>query len=159
MLRCCLTSLVLCLFSAFTFAESPLTEANLRFISSELARASADKNTSVLEKYFYAGTKVVLATEPNHPETSKEYSFAQYLALSQTSSRLVESRQTTEEILAIKIDQKRQQAYVKERLTSLTKTMGLTLKDVVLSNTTYGVINQQVKVLDTHLRWLSSETQ
>lgn len=150
---------IFAIFPPSLHAASPLTEANLRLISNELAQASAAQDTQVLEKYFYPGSKVVLAPEPSKPQQSKQYSFAEYLELTKTSLRLVESKRTVDEILSIKIDKKRQRAHVKERLTSFTQTMGLTLKDVVLSNTTYGVVDHQVKVLSTHLRWLSSETQ
>ena len=85
-----------------------------------------------------------------------EIGYDEYMALSQMSMQVMERVDIHDEIISISVDEANNQATIEEKTTAFIEAMGMKIKDVSLTKTTYGVIDGQIKVLSTEDQLISS---
>ena len=137
-------------------ANPVLDEATVREISAEVAQALRDSDMSVLEKYLHRDSRIVIDVDPAVNAGQHEIGYDEYMALSQMSMQVMESVDIHDEIISISVDEANNEATIEEKTTALVEAMGMKIKDVSLTKTTYGVIDGQIKVLSTEDQLISS---
>ncbi len=146
----------LALMPLSALANPVLDEATVRGISAEVAQALRDSDMSVLEKYLHRDSRIVIDVDPAVNAGQHQISYDEYMALSQMSMQVMDNVEIHDEIIAISVDEANNEATIEEKTTALIEAMGMKIKDVSLTKTTYGVIDGQIKVLSTEDQLISS---
>lgn len=148
--------LSLAVFVGTVFAEPKLDESKVRQISKEITESVLNKDISVIEKYMYSGTKIVIDMDPEYNSGEKEISYDEYLKLAKMSMKIMGDIELFDEVLSITIDSERNQATIEEKTTVVMKMMGMDYEDVAISKTTYGVVEGKIKVISVEELLVSS---
>jgi len=137
-------------------ANPVLDEKTVRGISAELAQGLRDSDITVLEKYLHRDSRIVIDLDPALNSGQQEVSYDDFMTLAQMSMQAFEDVKIHDEVLSVSVDKAKNQATIEEKTTAIIQAMGMTIKDVSLTKTTYGVIDGQIKVLSTEDQLLSS---
>lgn len=148
--------LALTLFSSSLYADPVLTEQKVKDISKEMVQAIKDKDFSVMEKYMYPGSKITVDLDPANNRGEKEVSYEEFMMLTKMSMQMMGDAEIHDELLSISVDKEKNQATIEEKTTIVMEMMGMTLEDISIGKTTYGVIDGQIKVLSTEDQLISS---
>lgn len=150
-------SICLILWSGFAVAEPVLDEDTVMGISAEFTQALKDADITVFEKYLYAESKIVVDLDPSNSAGQMEISYDDYMGMMEMALPLMQDADIHAEVLSISIDDENKQATIKEKTTALMDMMGVKIKDVSVSETTYGIVDGQIKVLVATDQLISSE--
>lgn len=137
-------------------ANPVLDEATVRGISAEVAQALRESDMSVLEKYLHSDSRIVIDLDPAINRGQQQISYDEYMALAAMSMQVMQSVDIHDEIISVSVDAANNEATIEEKTTAIIEAMGMTIKDVSLTKTTYGVIDGHIKVLSTEDQLLSS---
>jgi hypothetical protein len=140
-------SLVLVLLSFNANASPVLTEEKVRSISAEITQAARDKEFSVIEKYMYPGSKITVDLDPAPNSGETEFGYEEYMQLTRQSWGMVNNVEVNVEELSLSVDQENNQATIKEKSVVVYEMMGMKIKDVSVGQTTYGVVDGEIKIL------------
>lgn len=150
-------SICLILWSGFAVAEPVLDEDTVKGISAEFTQALKEADIAVFEKYLYAGSKIVVDLDPSNSAGQMEISYDDYMGMMEMALPLMQDADIHAEVLSISIDDENKQATIKEKTTAMMDMMGVKIKDVSVSETTYGIVDGQIKVLVATDQLVSSE--
>ena len=154
-LVCVIVSLLL--FSNYAAAEPKLTKDVVKAISVELTDAVKAGDISVFEKYLYPGSKIVIDMDPSPGAGEMELPYDQYMQILAMSLPMMKDAELHDETLSISIDDVNNQATIREKTTATIEIMGTKMQDVSINETTYGIVNGQIKVLTATDQLISSE--
>ncbi len=147
----------LLLFSGYASANPTLTEDVIKGISAELKQAMENGDIAVFEKYLYPGSKIVIDMDPSNSAGQVEVSYDDYMQLLEMSLPLMQNAVLHDEVLSISIDDANNQATIREKTNITVEVMGIKVRDVSISETTYGIVNGQIKALAATDQLVSSE--
>lgn len=140
----------------FAFAEPTITEDMLKSISKEINQSVKDGDVSVVKKYVYPGTKIIVDMDPSPSAGKSEIPYDKYIALTEMGFSALEDAEISDEIISIKIDREKNQGTIEEKTTATLKMLGIKIRDVSISTTVYGVVDGEVKALRTEDELISS---
>lgn len=154
-----MTRILICLLliSGFATAETVLDEDAVIGISDEVKQAIKNGDLAVFKKYLYPGSKIVVDMDPSNSAGQVEVSYADYMQLLEMALPLMQEADIQDEIISVSIDEAKNQAAVKEKNTVTMDMMGIKMRDVSISETVYGIVNGQIKVLSATDQLISSE--
>ncbi len=148
--------LIFALLSINAYAEPVVDEETVRSISAELAQAGRDKNISVIEKYIYPGSILIVDMDPAPGMGETEIGYEDYMKLTEQSWSMINSVDIHDEELSLSVDKDKNQATIEEKTTVDYEMAGMKIRDVAISKTTYGVVEGQIKILKTSDQLISS---
>jgi len=142
-------SVLICLvlWSGFASAEPVLDEDTVMGISAEFSQAIKDANIEPFRKYLYPESKIVVDLDPSNSAGQVEISYDDYMGMIEMALPMMQDADFHEEVLSISVDDAANQATIKEKTMATMEIMGMKIKDVSISETTYGVVDGQIKVL------------
>ena len=143
--------------SGHAFAEPVVDEKTVRAISDEFLDAALEGDMSVFEKYMYPGSKITIDLDPAEDRGELEVSYDDFMQLTEMAIGMLQEADIDNEVLSVSVDAARNEATIREETTSVMTMMGITMRDVSIATTTYGVVNGQIKVLETKDELISSE--
>ena len=149
--------LALLVFSGHVHANPVVDKAAVIAISAELSAAVENRDMSVFRKYLYPDTRIVVDMDPASDAGQMELGYDDYMAVTEMAFGAMESADIQEEILSVSVDEKRNQATIEQKTTATLQVMGMKMRDVSISKTTYGVVDGQIKVLYAEDQLISSE--
>lgn len=149
-------ALALALIPLSGLANPVVDESTVRGISAELAQGLRDSDITVLKKYLHRDSRIIIDLDPAVNSGQQEIGYDQFIALSEMSLQMMESVDIHDEVLSVSVDEANNEATIEEKTTAIIEAMGMKLKDVSLTTTTYGVIDGQIKVLSTEDQLISS---
>ena len=147
----------LLLFSATVSADPVLDEAVVKEVSAELKHAVLNGDISVFKKYLYPGSKIVIDVDPSPSAGQVEVGYADYMNLLEMSLPMMQGADINDEVLSIVVDSEKNEATIREKIVVVMDAMGVKVRDVSISETTYGVVNGQIKALVAMDQLVSSE--
>ena len=144
-----LASLITCLvlWSGFAIAEPVLNEDTVKGISAELTLAAKNADMATFEKYLYSGSKIIVDLDPSLSAGEMEIAYDEYMAMLEMALPMMQDAELYAEILSISVDDKNNQATIREKTIMTADMMGMKIQDVSISETTYGVVRGEIKVL------------
>lgn len=147
---------ILCVVGFSANAEVKITEKLIKSISKELLVSVKTQDTAILKKYLYPGTKLIVDMDPSPSAGKLEITYEKYMALVDMSYKLMKNAEIHDEVISIKIDEEKNQGTIEEKTTVTLDMMGIKMRDVSISTTTYGVVNGEVKALRAEDELISS---
>jgi hypothetical protein len=156
MFRLISASLVLVLLSINANANPVLTEEKVRSINAEITQAARDRDFSVIEKYIHPSSSIVIDLDPAPNVGETEISYDEYIQLTRQSWGMVNNVDVNVQELSLSVDQENNQATIKEKSIVTYEMMGMKIKDVSVGETTYGVLDGQIKILKVADQLISS---
>ena len=148
--------LALMLTTGIAIADPIIDEAKVKEIGLEFKYSIKNKDFSIIEKYMYPGSKVVIDMDPANGRGEKEISYKKYMVLMKMSYQMMGESDIHEEILSISVDKAKNEATVEAKTTAILTMMGMKVEDVSINKTKYGVVNGEIKVLSTEDQLISS---
>ena len=149
--------LALVVIPGTALAEPVVDEATVRAISKEFNKAIVNGDLSVFEKYMYPGSKITIDMDPAKDRGNMDISYDDFMQLTTMALEMMEGADVEDEVLSVSVDDASNQATVREKTTATVSMMGIKMRDVSIATTTYGVVNGQIKVLETQDELISSE--
>ena len=143
--------------SGHAFAEPVVDEETVRAISDEFLDAVLEGDMSVFEKYMYSGSKITIDVDPAEDRGELEIGYDEFMQLTKMAIDMLQEADIDNEVLSVSVNAARNEATIREETTSVMTMMGITMRDVSIATTTYGVVNGQIKVLETRDELISSE--
>ena len=137
-------------------AEPVLDEETVKAISQEMLQAVKNGNFAPFQKYMYPGSKIVVDLDPSNSAGQTEISYDEFMSLTQMALGMMQGADIQDEVISISVDERRNQATIVEKTTTVLDMMGTRIRDVSVSETTYGVVDGQIKVLSTEDQLISS---
>jgi hypothetical protein len=156
MIRLLSVSLVFLLLSFNAYADPVVNAETVRAISAELVQAAKDKNISIVEKYMYPGSIIIVDLDPDPNGGESQIGYDEYIKLTQMGFGLVENPVVHVEELSLSVDEENNQATIEEKSSVNYEMMGMKVQDVSVGKTTYGVVNGEIKVLKFSDQLISS---
>ena len=146
----------LVLWSGFAIADPVLDEDVVKGISAELSTAIENADIAPFKKYLHPTSKIIVDLDPSNSAGEMEISYDDYMGMMEMALPMMQGSDIQEEILSISVDSANNQATIKEKNIAVMDIMGVKVKDVSISETTYGVIDGQIKVLIAKDQLISS---
>lgn len=138
------------------YADPVLNEETVEAISEEMTQAVLNNDFSVIEKYMYPGSEIIIDMDPAPGRGETKIEYDEYMKLTKMSMGMMKNPVIDNEILSIKIDGSKNEATIEEKTTAVMEMMGMKMRDVSISKTTYGVVNGEIKVLTARDQLISS---
>lgn len=148
--------IALLLVPGYVNADPTVDEATVKAISQEFTQAMKNGDISVFEKYMYPGSKIVVDMDPSNSSGQVDISYDQFMQLTEMAIGMMGDAEIHEEVISVTVDEKNNQATIKEKTSATIEMMGMKMRDVSIATTTYGVIDGQIKVLSTEDQLISS---
>lgn len=148
---------IVAIASGSAFADPVVDEGVVRAISAEILQAVKEGDTSILEKYFYPGSKIVIDTDPAPDAGQTEVSYEDFMAVAEMGMEAMRNSEYVVEITGVSVDEKRNQATIEETGTIVGEMMGIMLAQVSVSKTLYGVVGGEIKVLSSEEQLVSMD--
>lgn len=133
--------------SGSVFSDPVLDEAKVKEISEEFKQAMKNKDISVFEKYLYPGSKIIIDMDPKNNRGEKEISYDDYMKMAKMSLDMMSDSEIHDELLSITINKEMNEATIEEKTTAVVVMMGMKMEDISINQTTYGIVNGEIKVL------------
>lgn len=154
-----LVSVLICflLTPGVAAAETVLDESTVKGISEELKQGVLSGDITPFKKYLYSGSKIVVDLDPSGSEGQIEVSYDDYINLMEMALPLMQHADIQDEVLSVSIDEKSNQATIREKTSVTIDMMGTRIRDVSISETTYGIVDGQIKALSATDELISSE--
>ncbi len=143
--------------SGHASAETTLTEEVVKGISIEMKQAVQDADITVFEKYLYPGSRILVDLDPSNSAGQTEVGYDDYMQLLEMSLPLMQDAVLHDEVLSIFIDDENNQATIREKTSVTIEMMGIKIRDVSISETTYGIVDGQIKAIVATEQLISSE--
>lgn len=140
-----------------TNAEPVVDESAVRAITDELYAAMLEGDVSVFEKYMYEGSRIVIDTDPSNSAGQVEVPYEQFMGLLALSLSAMQDADIHNETISIDVDEKNNQATIKEKTIAVVEMMGVKVRDESISVTTYGVVDGQIKMLSAEDQLVSTD--
>jgi len=153
-----LTSVIFCLilWSGFAAAEPVIDEDTVRGISAEFSAAIETADIATFRKYLHPTTRIIVDLDPSNSAGEMEIGYDDYMGMMEMALPMMQGSDIQEEVIAITVDEANNRATLKEKTTALMDVMGVKLKDVSISETTFGIIDGEIKVIVAKDQLISS---
>ncbi|MEM7431915.1 MAG: hypothetical protein AAF351_08240 [Pseudomonadota bacterium] len=148
--------LLVLMWAGYSQAEPVIDEDTLRSISAELIEAATDGNVAPFKKYLYEGSEMVVDLDPSPSAGEMAISYDEYVPLLEMAIPMMKGADLHVEVLSVSIDEAANEGTIREKSTSVMEMMGTKIRDVSISESTYGVVNGQIKLLRASDQVLSS---
>jgi hypothetical protein len=145
------------LMSGVSAAETTLDENTTIAISEELQQAVKNGNLATFKKYLYPGSEIIVDLDPSAGVGETPVSYSDYISLLEMTLPMMQDAIVHVEVLSVSVDERSNQSTIRERNTVTMKMMGTTIRNVSISETTYGIVAGQTKVLSATDQIVSSE--
>lgn len=149
--------LALIVIPVLAIAEPVVDEGTVRAIAQELNQSFVDGDISVLKKYMYPGSKIIVDTDPTVNRGQIEVDYDSFMQLTEMALKSMQEASAHDEVLSVSIDPEANQATIREKTTATMSMLGAKVRDVSISTTTYGVVDGEIKVLVVEDELVSSE--
>ncbi len=157
MIRVSTLLLVLTVMPVSVFAEPILDEDTVRAVARELNQSFVDRDISVLKKYMYPGSRIIVDTDPAVNRGQIEVDYDSFMQLTEMAVQNLQEASVHDEVLSVSVDSEANQATIREKTTATMSMLGSKARDVSISTTTYGVVDGEIKVLITKDELISTE--
>lgn len=119
---------------------------------------SGDKEAIMnnLKKYLYKDSEITIDMSPAPNVGQSQVDLDKYLGLLSASLETIEKSDVTTQLLSINVDDAKNTGTIKTKTIALVEMFGMKLEDVSVSETTYGVINGEIKILSSVDELISS---
>jgi hypothetical protein len=114
------------------------------------------QDSSVLKKYIYPGTKIIIDMDPSPSSGKTEIPYEKYMPLIDMSYKMMKGADIHEELISIKIDTENNEGTIEEKTTAVLTISGMKIRDISINQTTYGIVNGEVKILRTEDELIST---
>ena len=141
--------------SGYAFAEPIVNEATVRAISAEMLEAAKKGDASIIRKYYYPGSKILVDLDPAVGTGQSEVRYEDFLMLAEMGMASMANAEVAVEITRVSVDEARNEATVEEHSTIVAEMMGVMIAEVSVSETRYGVVDGEIKVLSADNRLVS----
>jgi len=141
-------------FSAAAPAAPELDEATVRSIVGDIVEAFNQRDLDVIKAYLYPGTKIVLDLDPAGGTSPVEIEHDRYLLMLEMGMGALEGSDIQHEILKLEVDPSSNTAFVGSRASTVADIMGVRVHEDTISETTYGIVDGEIKVLSIFSRVL-----
>jgi len=149
-------SICLLLWSGFAVADPVLDEDIIEGIRAEFSLAMENADVATFQKYLYPGSKIIIDLDPSLSAGETEIGYEDYMAMLEMGLQLMKDAEMDEELLSISIDAENNQATLREKTTATMIIMGMKFQDATISETTFGVVGGEIKVLVAREQLISS---
>ena len=146
---------IIAIASGSALAAPVINEDIVRAISAEMLQAAKDGDISVVEKYYYPGSKIVIDMDPADGVGQSEVGYEEFLQVAEMGMEALSNAEFLVEITGVIVDGRKNQATIKEMSTVVSEIMGVMLTQVSVTETLYGVVDDQIKVLETQEQLVS----
>ena len=148
---------ILAIASGSAFAEPVIDEGVVRAISAEMFQAVKEGDISIVEKYYYPGSKIVLDMDPADDAGRSEIGYEEFLMLAEVGIESMSGGEYMVEVTDVVVDEEKNQATIEESSTAVTEMMGVMLTQSSVSTTLFGVVDGEIKVLASEERLVSMD--
>ena len=138
-------------------AEPVLDEDTVRAIAQKLNQSFIDGDISILKKYMYPGSKIIVDTDPTVNRGQIEVDYDSFMQLTEMAVQNMQEASVHDEVLSVSVDAAANEATIREKTTATVSMLGSKVRDVSISTTTYGVVGGEIKVLVVEDELISSE--
>lgn len=157
MIRTLSVVLALIVIPGLAVAEPVLDEATVRAIAKELNQSFIEGDMSILRKYMHPDSRIVMDTDPAVNRGQVEVDYDSFMQLSEMAIQNMQDATVYDEVLSVSIDAEENQATIREKTIATVSMMGMTMRDVSISTTTYGIVDGEIKVLVVEDELISTE--
>lgn len=141
--------------SGSAFANPVVDEDTVRAISAEMVEAAEKGDASIIEKYYYPGSKIVVDMDPADNVGETEVDYADFLMLAEMGMASMAGADIDVKITDVQVDKSRNEATIEEHATIVAEMMGVKVAEVSVTETRFGVVNGEIKVLASDNRLIS----
>ena len=149
-------ALILIVFSGHVLANPVVDKAAVLAISDEMTAAAINGDMTVFEKYLYPGTRIVVDMDPANSGGQIEIGYEDYMALTEMALGAMQNAEIHDELISVSVDEAKNEATVEQKTTASLEMLGVKMRDVSISKTTYGVVDGRIKVLYAEDQLISS---
>ena len=145
-------ALILFIFLPFTSmvnADPILNEDTVKAISTEMSDAFKNGDITTFEKYYYSGSDITIDTNPDVHQGEKKISYDELMKMTEMAFSMMKNTEIHEQILSISVDTQKNEAIIEEKTIATVEMMGMKLEDISINQTTYGIVNGEIKVLQS----------
>lgn len=128
--------------------DGTLSEAQVTTIHKKITQGFLEGDLSFIDKYLYPGTKIFVDLDPSPSAGEKEVSMQEYRGMLEMGMQMMEDAEVDEQILKVTTDKDRNTVTIESKTIAQMTMMGIPMEDVSISTTVYGVVNNQIKVLE-----------
>ncbi len=157
MIRVSSLLLALILMPALAVAEPVVDEDTVRAIAKELNQSFVEGDISVLKKYMYPGSRIIVDMDPANNRGQVEIDYANFMQLTEMAVQAMQGASVQDEVLSVTVNSADNEATILEKTIATVSMMGTTVRDVSISTTTYGVVDGEIKVLVAEDELISTE--
>ena len=157
MIRVSSLLLALILMPALAVAEPVVDEDTVRAIAKELNQSFVEGDISVLKKYMYPGSRIIVDMDPANNRGQVEIDYANFMQLTEMAVQAMQGASVQDEVLSVTVNSADNEATIREKTIATVSMMGTTVRDVSISTTTYGVVDGEIKVLVAEDELISTE--
>ena len=140
--------LILSVFSSAVFAMPIVDRAAIDKIGTEIEIAVTNKDEAALLQYIHSESKITIQ--------GRDISYAEYETILGVKMSSKGSSGVKTEVVSFTRDKENNSAIVETKTTAILEMMGMKIKDVSLNKTKYGVIDGEIKVLESEDTSISS---
>jgi hypothetical protein len=105
---------------------------------------------------MHPSSVIIIDLDPNPNAGETEVGYDEYMQLTRQSWGMVNNVDVSVEEVALSVDQGNNRATIREKSTIVYEMMGMKIKDVSIGETTYGVVDGQIKILKVADQLISS---
>lgn len=128
-------------------ADPVLNEATIESIRAEFSLAVENADTAPFAKYLHPGSKIFVDLDPSPSAGEMEVGYEDYMGMLAMALPMMQDAELYEEVLSISIDEENNQATLREKTIATMDMMGMKIRDESISETTFGVVDGEIKVL------------
>ena len=139
-------------------AETLLDKEQAKEINKEFVEAMKAKDLSIIRKYMYDGTKITVDLDPEKGKGEKELSLEKYIDFTKRSIKKMGSSGIDTQLIALSINEGRNQATITLKVNVVTKNMGNNFKFVSTKKTVLGIVDEEVKIISSKDDLISIES-
>ncbi len=118
-------------------------------IGRETETALVNKDEAGLLKYIHPTSCITIQ--------GKSVTYEEYRGLLKMTFQALETADVNSEQVSLLVDQDNNRATLETKTVAIMRMMGMTVKDTSLNRTTYGVIDGEIKVIESEDTAISSE--
>ncbi len=140
--------LFLVIFNSGVYAMPIIDREAIERIGSETEKALINKDEAALLKYIHPKSKMIIQ--------GKSVSYEEYKSLIKMTLKSMGKSDVKSEELSLQINKEKNTATVETKTVAIMEMMGMKMKDVSLNRTTYGVIDGEIKIIESEDTAISS---
>ena len=157
MYKILLLSSISLMLPAIVGARPILDQQQAESINQELMDAMRSKDVSIIRKYMFDGTEIIVDLDPDKDAGEKELTLEKYIDFTNRSIDKMGVSGVDVRLLAITLNEGRNQATIDVKVKVVTKNMGNNFQFVSTKQTILGVVDEEIKVISSKDHLISIE--